>query len=82
VGVTHHLASRPQLRDDLEAMGDADVLVVELKAAAVDLAARVATQQGIEVVFCDNRAVTAGGDGPFEDVVLEAAGVAVDRFRS
>jgi cyclic 2,3-diphosphoglycerate synthase len=83
VGVTHNLASRPQLQDDLAALvGEADVLVVELKAAAIDLAARVAVQQGIEVVFCDNRVVTTGGDGPFEDVVLETAGVAVDRFRS
>jgi cyclic 2,3-diphosphoglycerate synthetase len=78
VGVSHHLANRPKLRVDLEAYGDADVLLVELKAAAVDVAARVAHERGMEVVFCDNRVVSVG-DTSFDDVVGELADLAVRR---
>ena len=70
VGCSNHLAHRPQLAADLEAVGDADVLVVELKAAAIDLAAGVALERGMEVVFCDNRVVSVGGDGTFEELSL------------
>ena len=82
VGATHQLAHRPALREELEAMGDADVLVVELKAAAVDVAVRMATGRGMGVVFCDNRVVSVGGDGSFEEMGLELADLAITRFGS
>jgi cyclic 2,3-diphosphoglycerate synthetase len=80
VGTSHHLAHRQQLAADLEKAERADVLVAELKAAAVDLAARVALQRGMEVVFCDNRLVAVGGDGPFDDLALQMADLAEQRF--
>lgn len=80
VGTSHHLANRPALAADLEAAEQADVLVVELKAAAVDLATRVALERGMEVVFCDNRVVPVGGDGPFEQLALSAVERAIQRF--
>jgi cyclic 2,3-diphosphoglycerate synthetase len=80
VGVSHALANRPQLREDLVGLAGADVLVVELKAAAIDLAARVATERGIEVVFCDNRVVSIGGDESFEDLMRSTVDLAVERF--
>ncbi len=80
VGVSHHLANRPRLRADLEAMGDADTVLVELKAAAIDLAARFATERGMEVVFCDNRVVSVGGDGSFDEIATAVADLAEDRF--
>jgi cyclic 2,3-diphosphoglycerate synthetase len=82
IGTSSHLADRPRLAADLEAAGKADVLVVELKAAAVDLAARVALERGMEVVFCDNRVVSVGGDGPFEELALNTVHRAVERFSS
>jgi cyclic 2,3-diphosphoglycerate synthetase len=82
VGTSHHLAHRPQLAADLEKAEKAEVLVAELKAAAVDLASRVALERGMEVVFCDNRLVTVGGDGPFDDLALTTTDLAVDRFSS
>ncbi|MEY2477855.1 MAG: cyclic 2,3-diphosphoglycerate synthase [Actinomycetota bacterium] len=82
IGTSTHLADRPRLAADLEAAGEADVLVVELKAAAVDLAARVALERGMEVVFCDNRVVSVGGDGPFEELALNTVHRAVERFSS
>jgi len=80
VGVSHHLANRPMLQADLEAMGEADTLLVELKAAAVDLAARFATGRGMDVVFCDNRVVSVGGDGSFEEAGTWLANLAEGRF--
>ena len=80
VGTSSNLADRRGLAEDLERMGDAEVLVVELKAAAVDLAARVALERGMEVVFCDNRVVSVGGDATFEELALETADLAVERF--
>ncbi len=80
VGASHNLARRPQLADDLEQTGGADVVLVELKAAGVDMAARVALARGLDVVFCDNRVVTNGGDGTFEQLVQQAANLAEKRF--
>jgi cyclic 2,3-diphosphoglycerate synthetase len=67
------LADRAGLAEDLEAAPDHDVLLTELKAAAVDVAARHAVARGVEVVFVDNRAVTFEGatdpEGALEDVI-------------
>ena len=80
VGASHNLARRPQLANDLEHIDGTDVVLVELKAAGVDMAARLALAQGLDVVFCDNRVVTTGGDGTFEQLVQQAANLAEKRF--
>jgi cyclic 2,3-diphosphoglycerate synthase len=80
VGSSSHLANRPLLAADMERAEKAEVLVVELKAAAVDLATRLALERGMEVVFCDNRVVPVGGDGPFEDLALSAVDRAIQCF--
>jgi cyclic 2,3-diphosphoglycerate synthase len=79
VGTSSHLAHRPKLAEDLERAGAAEVLLVELKAAAVDLAARIALERGLEVVFCDNRVVSLGGDGSFDELALATTDLAVER---
>jgi cyclic 2,3-diphosphoglycerate synthetase len=61
VSVSRNLANRPLLRDDL-ARTDADVYLVEIKAAAIDLVAEAAAQRGIEVVFAENDVVCDGLD--------------------
>ncbi|MFN2556766.1 MAG: hypothetical protein ABR592_07805 [Nitriliruptorales bacterium] len=53
VAVSHELANRPALAEDLRRAPPHDVVVTELKAAAVDLLARAAINAGKEVVFCD-----------------------------
>ena len=58
------------------------MVLVELKAAGVDVVARAALERGLEVVFCDKRVVTNGGDGTFENLVQQAAGLAEKRFRT
>ncbi|MDP9069747.1 MAG: 2,3-diphosphoglycerate synthetase [Actinomycetota bacterium] len=80
IGSSHHLANRSLLAADLEAAADAEVLVVELKAAAVDLVARFALERGMEVVFCDNRVVASSGDGSFDELGLATADLAIGRF--
>jgi cyclic 2,3-diphosphoglycerate synthetase len=80
VGVSHHLANRPLLRAELEAMGEADALLVELKAAAIDLAARHAVRRGMEIVFCDNRVVSLDSDETFDAVASHLAALARERY--
>jgi cyclic 2,3-diphosphoglycerate synthase len=81
VSVSPHLADRAALRRDLAAAPRFDVLLTELKAAAVDVGARVALDRGAEVVFVDNRPVAAGGDGDLDDLIREVTSVARDRAR-
>jgi len=60
--VTHvsgNLARREALRAELEQL-DADVYLVEIKAAAIDVVAEAAVERGAEVVFADNELVPVG----------------------
>jgi cyclic 2,3-diphosphoglycerate synthetase len=82
VGTSHNLARRAKLAADLDHMDGADVLLVELKAAGVDLAARIALAQDMDVVFCDNRVVSRSGDGSFEDRALAVAQLAEERYHA
>jgi cyclic 2,3-diphosphoglycerate synthase len=61
VAVSRNLADRPRLRDDL-ARTEADVYLVEIKAAAIDVVAEAAAERGVEVVFADNEVVAPGLD--------------------
>jgi cyclic 2,3-diphosphoglycerate synthetase len=79
VALSTHLADRPALERDLAGAPPFDALLTELKAAAVDVAARRALQRGAEVVFVDNRPVSAGGDGEVDDLVDEVIGLARER---
>ena len=56
-----NLARRPQLRKDLESFEGIDALVVELKAAAVDVVTLWALERGIEVIYFDNEPVNVDG---------------------
>lgn len=91
VGRTSHLAERARLAEDLARMPDGvEVLVTELKAAAVDVATRAALERGMEVIYCDNRpeppeGVDLGDDptgrsGDFDAAVREVADLATERF--
>jgi cyclic 2,3-diphosphoglycerate synthetase len=70
VGFSTHLADRGALAEDLERTDPYDMLLTELKAAAVDVAAERARARGAEVVFVDNRPVTVS-DGPDLPALLE-----------
>ena len=79
VKVSTDLADRPALERDLDGSPPFDVLLTELKAAAVDVAAKRALDRGAEVVFVENRPVTAGGDGELDDLVTGVIDAARDR---
>jgi cyclic 2,3-diphosphoglycerate synthase len=57
--VSGNLARREELREEL-ARADAEVYMVEIKAAAIDVVAEVAAERGVEVVFADNELVPVG----------------------
>jgi cyclic 2,3-diphosphoglycerate synthetase len=80
VGLSHHLSNRPLLRDDLEAAGEFDVVMTELKAASVDVVTEYGLERGKEVVYMDNSPVTVGGDGDAQELLVEAAVEARRRF--
>jgi cyclic 2,3-diphosphoglycerate synthase len=57
VSVSRNLANRARLSEDLERT-DADVFLVEIKAAAIDLVAVAAQARDVEVVFAENEVVS------------------------
>jgi cyclic 2,3-diphosphoglycerate synthetase len=61
VGWSARLADRAGLVDDLEGADTYEVLLTEVKAAAVDVAAEHALERGADVVFVDNRADVVEG---------------------
>lgn len=79
VGISHQLSNRPRLRADLDACGTQfDVLLTELKAAAVDVATAIGLDLGKQVVYCDNVPVTDGR--PLSDYLIKLAHEARTRF--
>ncbi|HEX2051124.1 MAG TPA: 2,3-diphosphoglycerate synthetase [Actinomycetota bacterium] len=82
VGMTHALSNRSQLETELKTMATtADVLLCEIKAAGIDVAARAALDAGLEVVFVDNVPHGIEGDDP-DAAVLWAADAAARRFEA
>jgi cyclic 2,3-diphosphoglycerate synthase len=85
VTVSSNLADRAALEHDLAAAPPFDVLLTELKAAAIDVAARRALDRGAEVVFVDNRPVQAqeaeslGADGDLDGLLSQTLAGAGDR---
>ncbi len=83
VGVTTNLSRREVLREDLASMlEEADVLLTELKASAVDIAARQAIASGVEVMFVENRPRPVGGNISLEELALYLRGLAQKRFEA
>lgn len=82
-GISHQLSNRPALRKDLaRARGHFEVLLTELKAAAVDVATKIAFDLGIKVVYIDNIPVTVGGDGNLKDVLIDLAKKAIKKGKT
>lgn len=75
VGVTCALGDRARLREELaSAEGTYEVLVTEIKAAGIDVAARAASAAGARVVAADNVPVALQGDlGEHFDELLGVA---------
>ena len=82
IGTTAHLSNRPLLREDMEKyMDKADVMLTELKAAAVDVATKDALANGLEVVYCDNIPVPINDSYPdLAQSVIELVDSAIESF--
>ncbi|WP_010478049.1 2,3-phosphoglycerate synthetase [Thermococcus zilligii] len=61
MAMSGNLSRRPALREDLEKFKGIDAVVVELKAAAVDVVTGWALERGIEVIYLDNEPVNLDG---------------------
>lgn len=75
-GFSSNLSDRQKLKEDLkEGLDCADALLTEIKAASIDVAARVAKSKEIEIVFLHNQAVLVGGTVEnIEDSILSLCG--------
>jgi cyclic 2,3-diphosphoglycerate synthetase len=81
VGWSARLADRAGLAEDLEAAEDYDVLLTELKAAAVDTGVERAHARGAEVVFLDNRARVVAGSIDLDTALEQILQLATERGR-
>ena len=79
VGWSARLADRRGLAEDLDAAGEYEVLLTELKAAAVDVGVERAIGRGAEVVFADNRAVVVEGSTDLDTALGEVIDLALER---
>lgn len=84
IGTTSHLSNRPLLREDMEKyMDKADVMLSELKAAAVDVATKDAVNAGLDVVYCDNIPIPVNDTYPnLSKSVLDLVNNAIDSFNN
>jgi cyclic 2,3-diphosphoglycerate synthetase len=70
VHISRNLADRAALRAELATV-DAEVYLVELKAAAIDVVAEAAAQSGAELVLAENEVVASGLDDALLALVPE-----------
>jgi cyclic 2,3-diphosphoglycerate synthase len=73
--VSGNLADRQALRRDLDFVeaSDADVYLVEIKAAAIDVVAEAAESRGLPVVFADNAVLPLPGEPDLDERVRALA---------
>ena len=72
VSVSGNLANRTALRDELTGI-EADVFLVELKAAAIDVVAEVALARDAEIVLAANDVVPLEGEPDLDETLLDMA---------
>lgn len=82
IGTTSHLSNRPLLREDMKKyMDKVDVMLTELKAAAVDVATKDAMAAGLEVVYCDNIPIPITDTYPdLAESIIRLVDEAIDDF--
>jgi cyclic 2,3-diphosphoglycerate synthase len=81
VGWSARLADRAGLAEDMEGAEGFDILLTELKAAAVDIGVERALARGAKVVFVDNRAIVVEGDTDLDTTLGAVIELAVERGR-
>lgn len=86
VGTTSHLSNRPLLQKDIEKhINEADIMLTELKAAAVDVATKDALKAGLGVVYCDNIPMVCGGQEEqkeLQDAIIKVVEKSIADFKA
>lgn len=75
VHVSGNLSRRGELRADLASLEarSADLYLVELKAAAIDVVAETAAERGVSVVLCDNEVRAVESETELDERILDLA---------
>lgn len=83
VGTTPHLSNRPLLQKDIDKyIDEADIMLTELKAAAVDVATKDSLEAGLGVVYCDNIPIAIDDSYPdLSESILEIVNGAISDFK-
>lgn len=82
--VSTELADRAKLRAGISELEPEkiDVILTEIKAAAIDVVTEEADRRGMRVVFCDNVPVEVGGEERLEPLLIGLAEQAISDFKS
>jgi cyclic 2,3-diphosphoglycerate synthetase len=82
VGTTPHLSNRPLLKEDINKYIDkAELMLTELKAAAVDVATKDSLEAGLEVTYCDNIPIAVNKTYPdLSKSIIDLVDLAIDDF--
>lgn len=79
VATSPHLSNRTLLREDIRAArGSFDLMLTELKAAAIDVVATAGEEAGVPTVLCDNVPVPVDG-GDLDGLIDAVAALAASR---
>ncbi|MBF4508984.1 MAG: 2,3-diphosphoglycerate synthetase [Aeromicrobium sp.] len=79
VAASPHLSDRTRLREDMRTWaGRYDLLLTELKAAAIDVVAAAGAEAGVPTVLCDNEPVVTG-QGDLDALIDRSVARALER---
>ncbi len=84
IGMTHNLSDRAHLEAEMTKLirkSKADTVLVEVKAAGIDVATRIAVESGLDVVYTDNIPLAVDGESTAKKVA-DLAALAVERFNN
>jgi cyclic 2,3-diphosphoglycerate synthetase len=83
VDISSHLSNRPLLQEDIERnIDNVDVMLTEIKAAAIDVATKDALDRNLEVVYCDNIPIAIDENYDLDKAIMDLVHEAVEDFNS
>lgn len=81
VDITSHLSNRPLLQEDIEKnIDNVDIMLTEIKAAAIDVATKAALNKGLEVVYCDNIPISIDDSYDLDKAIMDLVHSAIEDF--
>ncbi|MDO5852053.1 MAG: 2,3-diphosphoglycerate synthetase [Methanobacteriaceae archaeon] len=81
VDISTNLSDRPLLEEDIERnINDIDLMLTEVKAAAIDVATKLALDKNLKVVYCDNIPIEAEDKDSLDDSIMNIVNSAVNNF--